>query len=177
MSGYAEECTSRKRRPGAAVPAAPAETIAERQLQEIRLPASTMLFSRSDVEQDKQVELPLLAGPGHEFSISHCDARQDVASDAGPRVLQFKPQKPLRVLRIVSTSACDLPSDAVPMSADIRQELLTEAESRGLDGVLFSEGRVGLLHPEEQVVLIDDDKREGLAQQLLTDMFLKMSLR
>lgn len=49
------------------------------------------------------------------------------------------------------------------------------AEARGVDGVLCDS--VVLLLAPDSLVVVDDDKREGLTQQLISDMFIKMSLK
>eukprot|EP00931_Biecheleriopsis_adriatica_P116039 TRINITY_DN91756_c0_g1_i1.p1 TRINITY_DN91756_c0_g1~~TRINITY_DN91756_c0_g1_i1.p1 ORF type:complete len:165 (+),score=43.97 TRINITY_DN91756_c0_g1_i1:26-520(+) len=158
----------RKRRPGASE-AAVAKEVDTLLLEEIRLPASTMLYSQAFPDADA---LPV--GP-HDFHLCHaCAARSE------SRIAQCKLQKASRVLASVSA---DGKADACGCNAmgepdwSLRQELLEEAEARGLDGVLLTGRCLVLLQPAEQAFLIDDDKREGLAQQLLTDMFTKMSLK
>merc|ERR1712032_19096 len=91
------------------------------------------------------------------------------------RVVQAKPKAPLRVLHVVEVAGL--------AKHPARTELLAEADGRGLDGVFIQQspsppaGAVLLLRPQERVVLVDDDKREGVSQQLLSDMFTRMSLR
>mmetsp|Transcript_57994 Transcript_57994/g.152757 ORF Transcript_57994/g.152757 Transcript_57994/m.152757 type:complete len:129 (+) Transcript_57994:70-456(+) len=78
---------------------------------------------------------------------------------------QWKASSQLRLLRCADGAA------TLPYG-----DLVAEAEARCLDGVLL-DGEVTLLQPEERALLIDDDKRDGLSQQLLTDMFTRMSMR
>mmetsp|Transcript_108982 Transcript_108982/g.222511 ORF Transcript_108982/g.222511 Transcript_108982/m.222511 type:complete len:178 (+) Transcript_108982:52-585(+) len=170
----AEDCSSggrRKRKPGSESAAAAAE--------ELRLPASAMLYaaattapsacSASSGSCDAAQALSPV-GP-EEFFLSPGDARAAamVPDGDGCRVLQWKPHESLQLLKGMP-GVIGQPS---------RQDFLAEASARGLDG-FFSAGSpqlVVLLRPDEQVALIDDDKRDGLKQELLTDMFTRISLR
>mmetsp|Transcript_17642 Transcript_17642/g.39943 ORF Transcript_17642/g.39943 Transcript_17642/m.39943 type:complete len:147 (-) Transcript_17642:193-633(-) len=144
-----------KRKPGVAAAAT---------FQEVRLPASTMLYS-SEPANNAPDPRPW----PEEFALSHAGAREAGSGmgDAELRVLQWKPSSALQLLRLGDESA-----------SSARQELLEEAQARGLDGTLLPGGcMVSLREPDEHLALIDDDKRDGLNQQLLTDMFTRMSLR
>ena len=113
----------------------------ENAMEEIRLPASTMLFSQ--------------AWPG--------DGLQEfqVRPGAG-RWLQCRSVRALRLLR-------------VPERGLSAEELHEACAARAADGVALGD-RLQLLAPE-LLVVVDDDKRQGLQQQLITDVFLKMGLR
>eukprot|EP00933_Yihiella_yeosuensis_P045434 TRINITY_DN4080_c0_g1_i1.p1 TRINITY_DN4080_c0_g1~~TRINITY_DN4080_c0_g1_i1.p1 ORF type:complete len:163 (-),score=38.97 TRINITY_DN4080_c0_g1_i1:319-807(-) len=160
----AAETASRKRRPGASeVVAASVSNFSTEELlfEEVRLPASTMLFCPREAYASESLMLP---GSEEDFYLSHEAARRANAMET-LRILQCKPQRQLRLLQGASSA-----------STPGRQALLEEAEARGLDGFLLPGERAVLLESNDQAILIDDDKKEGLTQQLLTDMFLKMSL-
>eukprot|EP00928_Gymnodinium_smaydae_P081021 TRINITY_DN64601_c0_g1_i1.p2 TRINITY_DN64601_c0_g1~~TRINITY_DN64601_c0_g1_i1.p2 ORF type:complete len:196 (-),score=55.12 TRINITY_DN64601_c0_g1_i1:254-841(-) len=186
---------SRKRRPGSDCTegsGADALQAALSALPEIRLPASTMLFraaGRSDAVAtalavlENQEEMPLGFGS---FFLRQRDAEAAWLSDSKGkendeerRVLQWKPFSALRLLHLPAATAALAAFVGCPPPP--RARLLAEAERRSLDGILLelSEGgarEVCLLRFQEQAALIDDDKREGTSQQLLTDMFTRMSL-
>merc|ERR1712232_384081 len=98
------------------------------------------------------------AGIGwRDFHLNHADV---VADDCQEKIQQWKASSQLRLLRPLSACA----GNALPT----RSELLQEAEARGLDGALVCGtvqdggcGIVALLRPDEQLLLIDDDKKEG----------------
>lgn len=110
------------------------------------------------------------------FFVRDSDARVGLPAD-GQRVVQWKARAQLRLLQV----AARLPGGAATQGAAAQEpteEMLAEADSRALDGVhVASLGQVVLLRPRDHVALIDDDKQAGLSQQLLTDMFTRMSLR
>merc|ERR1712151_436691 len=102
-----------------------------------------------------------------------CFLRMPTDSEFRDRLLQVKPRKALRLLRV---DASDASIDSAGSSSLnlLPKGLLEEADGRGLDGLMLMQlGIVVLLRPAEQVVLIDDDKRTGLRQELLTDMFMR----
>lgn len=76
---------------------------------------------------------------------------------------QCRSLKSLRLLRV---------APELGLSAE---ELRAACAAQGADGVALGD-RLQLLAPE-LLVVVDDDKRQGLTQQLITDVFLKMALR
>mmetsp|Transcript_52916 Transcript_52916/g.123866 ORF Transcript_52916/g.123866 Transcript_52916/m.123866 type:complete len:161 (+) Transcript_52916:55-537(+) len=135
---------------------------------ECRLPASTMLYCFLD---DEDCDWPGTSRLTL-FTLAASDANR-MAEEClvvlpAQRMHQFKPSSSLRLLQ-VDSETLDTVQHADMLSA--------EAEARALDGVLLPSHRVSLLRPEEDLVLIDNDVQEGVAQQLLTDMFSLMSLR
>mmetsp|Transcript_75053 Transcript_75053/g.174050 ORF Transcript_75053/g.174050 Transcript_75053/m.174050 type:complete len:158 (+) Transcript_75053:89-562(+) len=146
----------RKRKPACGGSTAPVRT-------ELRLPVSTMLYSEGSESSDALSTCPVL------LSLSHAGARYSGGSGES-RVLQWKPKVQLRLLQVDFGGA--------ELEGLARQSALEEAAARGLDGALLP-GAVGviLLQASERLVLIDDDKQDGFTQQLLTDMFTRMSLR
>lgn len=166
MAGSGEMAQAgRKRQAEARVPAA--------QLEDMRLPAFTMfyratpprLLEGSCADSGDGKDACLEEGPA-EFYFEDAAARESSVGEPC-RVLQWKASSQLRLLR--AADGCE----AIPSLA----ELLAAAEARGMDGALVAERRVVLLRPADQVRLIDDDKRDGVKQELLTDMFMRMSLR
>eukprot|EP00811_Abedinium_folium_P011213 NODE_20375_length_801_cov_2.035608.p2 GENE.NODE_20375_length_801_cov_2.035608~~NODE_20375_length_801_cov_2.035608.p2 ORF type:complete len:152 (-),score=33.64 NODE_20375_length_801_cov_2.035608:224-679(-) len=149
----------RKRKTGEPTAASVVASLVER-----RLPMSTMLFhAQTDVEDN--------AGDGpREYWMTYAEAQAYAESTIGrsAHVIQVKLVMPLHLLQMASDGEIAPPP---------RGELLAEADARGAAGVLLFDRLVVLLRPTETVVLIDDDKREGKTQELLTDMFTKMSLR
>ncbi|CAJ1451063.1 unnamed protein product [Effrenium voratum] len=130
--------------------------------EELRLPMSTMLFGQACSGEEIQ-----------EFHTCSSCALGLQMQDARPRMVQCKLLKALRLLRCPGAEPhCSHSAEGEAGQA----EALGLAERRGLDGLLLGNGRVVLLAPES-LVLVDDDKREGLTQQLITDMFTKMSLK
>mmetsp|Transcript_8373 Transcript_8373/g.15401 ORF Transcript_8373/g.15401 Transcript_8373/m.15401 type:complete len:184 (+) Transcript_8373:44-595(+) len=154
----------RKRKPGDRPPPRAARANEVAQLREVRLPASTMLYTAQELDSDSR-----------EFFLHHSLARAastntEACSDSAPaRVRQVKARAALHLLHCEGAGS--------GMEACQLQELLEEASARSLDGVLLASQMVLLLQSSDQTVLIDDDKQDGLSQQLLTDMFLRMSLR
>eukprot|EP00467_Chlorarachnion_reptans_P025124 CAMPEP_0114490400 /NCGR_PEP_ID=MMETSP0109-20121206/2426_1 /TAXON_ID=29199 /ORGANISM="Chlorarachnion reptans, Strain CCCM449" /LENGTH=136 /DNA_ID=CAMNT_0001667023 /DNA_START=164 /DNA_END=574 /DNA_ORIENTATION=+ len=66
--------------------------------------------------------------------------------------------------------------DVSPIKAASSIDAIRETiEGENLDGWVFS--NTVCLKDSSVVTLIDDDKKSGLAQQLLTDMFSKMSMK
>eukprot|EP00927_Polykrikos_kofoidii_P044715 TRINITY_DN38605_c0_g1_i1.p1 TRINITY_DN38605_c0_g1~~TRINITY_DN38605_c0_g1_i1.p1 ORF type:complete len:161 (+),score=33.65 TRINITY_DN38605_c0_g1_i1:143-625(+) len=151
-----------------------ADRVPAEQFEDMRLPAFTMFYS--GIATSGLPALPWESGCNtgenedsdapKEFYLEHGDARSSF--DEEPfRVLQWKASSQLRLLR--ASEGCEV----IPSHA----ELLAAAEMRGMDGFLSPGGRVTLLRPADKVRLIDDDKRDGLQQELLTDMFTRMSLK
>ena len=131
-------------------------------LEEVRLPASTMFYISLPKEEslpEGSVELRQL------FALS-LDL-MDMSGSAGHRIWQLRSPQSLRVLQAPRMAA---------VSEEKREALLRQADGRSLDGVLLDSRTVVLLR-QEDLRVIDDDKRAGLSQELLTDMFTRMSLR
>mmetsp|Transcript_48534 Transcript_48534/g.123100 ORF Transcript_48534/g.123100 Transcript_48534/m.123100 type:complete len:172 (+) Transcript_48534:122-637(+) len=171
MSSASLGLVGRKRRPCGDEDAAELATAAS-PWEEVRLPASTMLFcseaARSaGCEDDGDRDWP------EEFSLSHAVASASCVEAS--RVLQWKPTSQLHLVRPAAQPA----REACPLEPDeARRSALREAAARGADGALLAGGLVvALCEPSECLVLIDDDKKEGLSQQLLTDMFTRMNLK
>mmetsp|Transcript_35621 Transcript_35621/g.57290 ORF Transcript_35621/g.57290 Transcript_35621/m.57290 type:complete len:138 (-) Transcript_35621:173-586(-) len=123
--------------------------------EEVRLPISAMLYSEA-----------LLGGDAiQEFYISpNCIYSACKMQDRHPRVAQYKLLKALRLIQV-----------GLPSARWTSHDLLSMAEARGVDGVLCDS--VVLLLAPDSLAVVDDDKREGLTQQLISDMFIKMSLK
>ncbi|CAE7382337.1 unnamed protein product [Symbiodinium necroappetens] len=128
--------------------------------EEVRLPVSTMLYSQAwpvcdDSADDDEQDFHLSAA-----SVRRSSLAMEEDQKTG-RVVQSKLDKSLRLLKAESEKN--------------RSELLGAAASRGLDGVLFPGGALTLLAP--RLAVVDDDKQDGVMQQLISDMFTKMSLK
>ena len=149
--------------------------------EEVRLPVSTMLYSPAwpicddSVDEDEQ-EFHLCAACIRRASPEMEDRR-------ACRIVQSKLEKSLRLLKAPGARAvthrcerCDSGDSPQPSASSAsREELLEAAAARGLDGVLFPAGALALLAP--RLAVVDDDKQEGVMQQLISDMFTKMSLK
>ena len=133
------------------------------------MPVSTMLYSQAwpicddSVDEDEQ-----------EFHLCAACIRRAC------RIVQSKLEKSLRLLKAPGaravTERCDSGDSPQPSASSAsREELLEAAAARGLDGVLFPAGALALLAP--RLAVVDDDKQEGVMQQLISDMFTKMSLK
>ncbi|CAL1163760.1 unnamed protein product [Cladocopium goreaui] len=125
--------------------------------EEVRLPISAMLYSDGSVEHRHQTDVEFYISPNSIYST--CEMQ-----DRHPRVAQYKLLKALRLIQV-----------GLPCARWTSQDLLSMAEARGVDGVLCDS--VVLLLAPDSLVVVDDDKREGLTQQLISDMFIKMSLK
>ena len=143
--------------------------------EEVRLPVSTMLYSQAwpicddSVDEDEQ-EFHLCAACIRRSS-------QEMEDRPASRIVQSKLEKSLRLLKAPGaavTHRCERSESGSTPSAS-REELLEAAAARGLDGVLFPGGALALLAP--RLAVVDDDKQEGVMQQLISDMFTKMSLK
>merc|ERR1719401_744902 len=151
------------------------------QHEEVRLPASTMLYRRrpcqpqgATLSENGDVNNEPCSSPENfglnsdhasEFSLHPC-----YVLDQTELVLQVRPKAALRLLRVIAQNS--------DLSDEHRRDLISEAEARSLDGLLVLESSIViLLRPAEQVTVVDDDKKEGINQQLLTDMFIRMSLK
>ena len=156
---------SRKRKPGSGALPAASQPNMLRELREVRLHPSTMLYTSQEVDSEI-----------HEFGLHHALARslltknEACCGSASSRVLQMKARVALQLLLYEGGQ-----NSGVPPS--MQKELLEEASARSLDGILLDSQVVVLLQASDQTVLIDNDKQDGVSQQLLTDMFTRMSLR
>ncbi|OLQ06293.1 hypothetical protein AK812_SmicGene10410 [Symbiodinium microadriaticum] len=140
--------------------------------EEVRLPVSTMLYSQAwpicddSVDEDEQ-EFHLCAACIRRSS-------QEMEDRPASRIVQSKLEKSLRLLKAPGaavTHRCERSESGSTPSAS-REELLEAAAARGLDGVLFPGGALALLAP--RLAVVDDDKQEGVMQQLISDMFTKI---
>eukprot|EP00746_Dinoflagellata_sp_MGD_P000673 gnl/MRDRNA2_/MRDRNA2_101210_c0_seq1.p1 gnl/MRDRNA2_/MRDRNA2_101210_c0~~gnl/MRDRNA2_/MRDRNA2_101210_c0_seq1.p1 ORF type:complete len:164 (+),score=32.65 gnl/MRDRNA2_/MRDRNA2_101210_c0_seq1:72-494(+) len=122
-------------------------------LEEMRLPSSTMYYVSVARETESIPDGPLEAVLDSSY----------LMQTPGYRIWQLRSTlQGLHFLR--STEDADV------------EMMIKEAEGRGLDGVLRGSRNAILLQPES-LDLIDDDKQPGLSQELITDMFTKMSLQ
>eukprot|EP00434_Breviolum_minutum_P045043 symbB.v1.2.040304.t1/scaffold7134.1/size13104/1 len=126
--------------------------------EEVRLPLSAMLYSeaRDDVsggEDEIQV-----------FYLSVNCMHRAPKQERNVRIVQYKLLKSLRLLQVGTQSGATF----------ALEELRAMAEARAVDGVLCN-GMMVLL-ALDSLVTVDEDKQEGLTQQLISDMFLKMTL-
>ncbi|CAK9004846.1 unnamed protein product, partial [Durusdinium trenchii] len=128
-------------------------------LEDVRLPISTMLFTQgvpSDSPQEFHVDATWIYGQTPQMQ------------DTSVRVVQCRSLKALRLLQVTSPltyPGCGSQAWAGPLGA---------AVARHLDGV-YCNGIVVLLAPDH-LVIVDDDKQEGLRQQLISDMFTQRSI-
>mmetsp|Transcript_48221 Transcript_48221/g.76229 ORF Transcript_48221/g.76229 Transcript_48221/m.76229 type:complete len:168 (+) Transcript_48221:122-625(+) len=165
-----------KRKPGCDTDIQNSESL----LEEFRLPASTMLYRnhidqpavlKEGLEENEELimspeKFGLRSDQPLDFFLHSCDIL-----DTSDQILQVRPKVAVQLLKVVSQNGVDI-------SSDRGKAFLSEAEARSLDGLLVLESSlVVLLRPAEQVTIVDDDKKEGLSQQLLTDMFTRMSFR
>ena len=122
-------------------------------LEETRLPSSTMYYVSVARDTESIPEGPLEAVLDSSYLMQL----------PGHRIWQLR--STLQGLHLLRST----------IDSDV-EERTKEAEGRGLDGVLRGSRNVILLRPE-LLDVVDDDKRPGLNQELITDMFIKMSLR
>merc|ERR1712039_493121 len=143
--------------------------------QESRLPASTMLFcakAATNAAVDKAIDRDCVDYP--ELFRFHEAEIRDFADPMSGETLRVEQWKPSSALRLLSQQHLKLPTADVSKPTP---ELLAEAHARCLDGVLLPSREVMLFNPEEKICLLDEYKQEGMTQQLITDMFTRMSLR
>merc|ERR1712181_79088 len=151
------EAAARSKRRSSGLPAS-----ATPAAEEVRLPASTMLYFVREREIDSAVEEAVALLPEDtptRFHLQQCDAHaESELSKCRCRVVQAKVRG--RSLRLLQAVGVSLTTD---------EQLLAESDARSLDGVLHGNTcEVTLLRPSEQATIIDDDKRDGKVQELLT---------
>mmetsp|Transcript_2183 Transcript_2183/g.3456 ORF Transcript_2183/g.3456 Transcript_2183/m.3456 type:complete len:211 (-) Transcript_2183:120-752(-) len=161
-----------------------------------KLPKGSLLYRVHHVPVSQRVELRELENDDQSWILFSNSTKFIGSSPLGTksRVVEYRTSSQMKLLAIESMPSTRCIRSSKDMDLDVkgdnfrekkiggtptksRPEMLIQdrVEAESLDG--WISGRRICLKDDSRIRLVDDDKKTGLSQQLLTDMFLRLSMK